>query len=91
MVVGVEDGLRWAGFGQVLRGGLAVNVVLSATVDGEVRSLVDERSGPGVSTGVGGTPEGTAEVDGPECVGIWSRDLSVPNKNLMVEEMDAQT
>ena len=77
MIVGVEDGLGWVGFGQVLGIGLTVNVVFSATVDGEVGRFVDKCSGLGVGTGVGGAPEGTAEVDRPEFVRVWSGGVSV--------------
>ena len=85
MIVGVEDGLRWVGLGQAPRGGLAVNVVAGAAVDGEMGRLVDERSGLGISTGIWGIPEGTAEVDRPELVRIWSRDESVPNNNITIQ------
>ena len=76
MVVGVEDGLGWVADGQVLRGGLTVNVVPSATVGGKVGGLMDERSRPGIRTGVGGSPESIAEEYRSELVGIWSRHAS---------------
>ena len=70
MVVGVEDGLARVANSQALGSGLAVNVVVGTTVDGEVGRLVDQSSGPGISTGVGGAPEGTAKVDRSEFVGV---------------------
>ena len=77
MVVGVEDGLGWVGYGQFHRIILAVNIVISVTVDGEMGRLVDKCSSLGIGTGDGSPPEGTAEIDRSELVGIWSRDLSV--------------
>ena len=82
MVVGVVDGRVWVIDGQALRLGLTVSVVTSATVDGKVGRLVDECSGLGISTNIGGVPEGTAEVDRPILIGIWSGDLSVLNINI---------
>lgn len=70
MVVGVEDGLGWVGPSQVLGRTLTINVVTGATIDGEVGRLVNERSRPRVGTSVGGIPEGSAEVDQSELVGI---------------------
>lgn len=75
MVVSIEDGLGWIVDGQVLRSSLSVNEVTGTTVDGEVGGLVDKRSGHGISAGVGSVPEGTTEIDRPELVGIWLRDL----------------
>ena len=82
MVVSVEDGRVWLKEGQDLRIGLTVNLVNSATVDSKVGRLVDECSGLGVSTDIGGVPEGTAEVDRSILIGIWSRDISVLNINI---------
>ena len=76
MAVGVEDGLGWGGYGHIHRIIVAVSVVIGATVDGEMGRLVDKRSSLGIGTGGWGPPEGTAEVDRSELVGIWSRDLS---------------
>ena len=45
-VLSVEDSLSGVGLGEGLAGGLAVDVVISATVDGEVRLFVDDGSGP---------------------------------------------
>ena len=70
MTVGIEDGLRWIADSQLHGSGLTVRVVTGTTVVGEVGRLVDDRSGPGISTGVGGIPESTAEVDCPELAGI---------------------
>ena len=77
MVVGIEDGLRWIDYGQLLRIRLAVNVVIGATIDGEMGRLVDKCSSPGICTGVGSVPEGWADVDRSKYVGSWLRDLSV--------------
>ena len=82
MAVGVKDGRVRVADGQALGFGLTVSIVACATVDGEVRRLVDERSGLGISTGFAGVPEGTAKVDRPELIGIWSRDLSALNINI---------
>ena len=70
MIIGVHDGLGWVSLSQILGSNWTVDVVLGAAVDGEVGGLVDERSGIGVVTGDRGGPEGTAEVDLPEYVGI---------------------
>jgi len=45
-------------------------MVAGATVEGEVGSLVNQRSGPGIGTDVACVPEGTAEVDNSKIVGI---------------------
>ena len=45
-VLSVEDSLSGVGLGEGLAGGLAVDVVISATVDGEVRLFVDDGSSP---------------------------------------------
>ena len=42
---------------------MTVSVVFGATDDPKVRRLMDQCSGPGVRTGVGGPPETRAEVD----------------------------
>ena len=63
MAVGVEDGMRWILDGQFLGRTLPVHIVFSVTVGDEVGSLVDKYSGFGISTGVGGPPEGTTEMD----------------------------
>ena len=70
MAVGVEDGQSRVIDGQVFAGSLAVSVVLGTAVNGEVGSLVDKRPSLGIGAGGGGVPEGTAEVDGSELVGI---------------------
>ena len=70
MAVGIEDGLSRVTDGQVLAVGLTVSVILGTAIDGEVGSLMDNRPGPGIRTGVGGVPEAVAEVDGPECIGV---------------------
>ena len=70
MVVGVIDGLRRVGVGQVLSVILSVNVVQGSTVGSEVGRLVDECSGPGVGTRDEDIPEGTAEVNLSEFIGI---------------------
>ena len=69
MTVSVVDGHSRVTDGQALAGSLAISVIVGATVDGEVRSLVDKRSGLGIGTGVGGIPEGTTEVYPSESVG----------------------
>jgi len=70
VTVGIVDGPIRVTDGQALAGGLAVGVITGATIDGEVGGLVDKRSGLGVGTGVGGVPEGTAQVDLSELVGV---------------------
>jgi len=74
VIVGIEDGLGWVGNGQISRVSLTINVVLSATVDGEVGGFVDERSRLGIRSGVGGVPESAAEVYRSELVG---KDVSI--------------
>ena len=71
VIVGVEDGLSLIAEGQILGFTLAVNVVMSSAVDGEVGRLVDKRSGLGIGTDGGGLPEGTAEVDLSKLRGIY--------------------
>ena len=66
VTVGVEDGLSRVAGGKALGVSLTVNVVLGATVGGEVRRLMDKRSGLGIGAGVGGFPKGTAKVDPSE-------------------------
>ena len=70
MIVGVVDGLRRVVCGQLFGVILTVNVVEGGTVVGEVGRLMDERSGPGVGTSVRDVPEGTAEADNSEFVGV---------------------
>jgi len=70
MAVGIEDCHGWVADGQRLTTSLTVGVVIGTTVDGEVGGLVDKRSSPGIGTSVVGVPEGTAEVDLSELVGI---------------------
>jgi len=70
VIIGVHDGLSWVRPSQILGFGLTVNVVLGATVDGEVGGLVDERPSLGVGTGGWGLPEGRTEPDLSELVGI---------------------
>jgi len=70
VTVSVIDGTSRVADGQALAGRLTVNPIVGATVGGEVRRLVHERSGLGIRTGVRSVPEGTAEVDLSECVGI---------------------
>jgi len=55
-LVGVADS-------KALAAALAVDVVLSTTVHGEVGRFMDEGSSLGVCAGSWGIPEGTAEVD----------------------------
>jgi len=49
---------------------MTVNVVAGSTVEGEVGSLMNQRSSPGIGTNVACVPEATAEVDNSEIVGI---------------------
>lgn len=77
MTVGIGDGQIRIDPSQLLTSSLTVDVVFSATIIGEVGSLMDKRSTLGIGPGSSGAPEGTAEVDGSEFVGIWSRYLLV--------------
>ena len=70
MAVSVVDSLRWIADGQALAGRLTISMIAGTTVGGEVGGLVDERSGLGIGTSVRGVPEGTAQVDLSELVGI---------------------
>jgi len=70
VTVGVVDGLSYVTDSQVLTCGLAILVVLVTTVYIEVGRLVDKRSGLGIGTCVWSAPEGTAQVDPSEMVGI---------------------
>ena len=69
MTVGVVDRHRRVTDSQALAGSLTISVIIGTTVDGEVGSLVDKRSGLGIGTGVGGIPKGTTEIDPSESVG----------------------
>ena len=70
MTVGVVDRLGYVTDSQVLTRSLTILVVLGATIDVEVGRFMYKRSGLGIGTGVGGAPEGAAEVDLSESVGI---------------------
>jgi len=70
VTVGIVDGPSRVSDGQVLATSLTVDPIMGATVSGEVRGLVDKRSGLGIGTGVGGVPEGTTQVDHSVCVGV---------------------
>ena len=70
VTVGVGDGLRRVADSQVLARSLTVNMIVGATVDGEVGGLVDKRSSLGIGTDGGGVPETTAQIDRSERVGI---------------------
>lgn len=70
VTIGVEDGPTWVTFRQALTICTTVCIVLGATVEGEVGRLMDKRSSLGIGTGVGGLPEGAAEVDLSEFFGI---------------------
>jgi len=70
MAVGVVDGPERVADSQVLAGSLTISPIIGATVDGEVGGLVNESSSLGVGTKVWSVPEGTAEVDLSELVGI---------------------
>jgi len=63
MIVGVGDGLRRFVDSQGPAARLTVNIILGATVDGEVGGLVDKCSGLGIGTDGGGGPESTAQID----------------------------
>ena len=70
VVIGVHDGPSWVTISQIHGTRPTVDVVLGATVDGEVGRLMDERSRLGVTTSAPGVPEGTTEVDLSKLVGI---------------------
>ena len=70
MAVSVHDSVVRVADGEALGSTLAVDVILSSTVDGEVRRLVDESSSLGVGSGGRGVPVGTAEVDHSSAVEI---------------------
>ena len=57
MTVGTGDVLRRAAGGQALRIALTVRLFTGTAVEGEMASLVDERSDLGIDTSVGGTAE----------------------------------
>ena len=69
-IVGVEDGPTWVTDGQAAGVTVTVNVVVGATVGGELGRLVNQRSGPGIGTNVVSLPEGAAEIDNSEFSGI---------------------
>ena len=70
MAVSVVDGTSRVAGGQALAGRLTVSPIIGATVGGEMRRLVDESSGLGIGSGVRSGPEGAAQVDLSEGVGI---------------------
>jgi len=86
VIIGIHDGLTWVGPSQILRRTWTVDVVLGATVGGEVGGLMDERSSIGVVTGGWGGPEGTAEVDLPELVGVDVSEVVSPGAGTVVGE-----
>ena len=63
VAVGVHDGLSRVAPGQFQAIRLAGSVVEGTTVDVPAGSEVDERSGLGIGTGVGGTPVAIADPD----------------------------
>ena len=77
VTVGIVGGQIWIGLSQFLTSDPTVDVVLSATIVGEVGSLVDKSSALRIGPGGRGAPECTAEIDGSEFIGIWSRYSSV--------------
>ena len=70
MTIGVEDGLTWVVDGQGSGVTVTVSIVGGVTVDGELGSLVNQRSGPGIGTNVVGVPKDTTEVHNSGFVGI---------------------
>jgi len=70
VIIGVVDRQIQVFGGQALGFILTVNVVAGATVVGEVGRLLDKCASPGVGIGLRDVPEGTAEVDNAEGVGI---------------------
>ena len=67
MRVGVHDRLTRIAAGERSTGGLAVLVVLSATVASKVAGFVDDCTRLGVFAKSWGSPEDRAEVDGTKC------------------------
>ena len=70
MTVSIGDGLIWIDLSQLLAISLAIDVVFSTTVAYEVGSLMNKCSTLGIGPSSGGAPEGIAEVDGSEFIGI---------------------
>ena len=70
VTIGVEDGPTWVAVRQLHTSSLTVSVVLCPTIDGKVGRLVDKCSSLGIGADGGSLPEGAAEVDLPELVGI---------------------
>ena len=70
VTVGVVDGLGRVANSQTLTGGLTISPVIGTTVNNEVGGLMNKSSGLGVGTNVWSVPEGTAQVDLSELVGI---------------------
>lgn len=71
VAIRVVDCLGRAALREGLACTLAVDVVIRAGVLREVRGLVNESSTPGVGTGVGSIPEGTAEGDVAEAASVF--------------------
>ena len=70
VTVGVVDGLGRVANSQTLTGGLTISPVIGTTVNSEVGGLMNKSSGLGVGTNVWSVPEGTAQVNLSELVGI---------------------
>ena len=70
VAVGVEDRLGRVASCQALAVIMSISVILGATIASEVGSLVDNRPRLRIGPGDRGFPEGAAEAEGPELVGI---------------------
>jgi len=63
VAVGIHNSVVRVADSKALGSALAIDIVLSSAVDGEVRRLVDESSCLGVGSGSGSVPVVTAKVD----------------------------
>jgi len=70
VTVSVVDGPIWVADSQVSGVTATVCIVIVGTVEGELGRLMNQRPGPGISTNVVGFPEGGAEIDNSEFLGI---------------------
>jgi len=70
MTVSVGGGLIRIKLSQLLASSPTVDVVFGVAVVGEMGSLMDKCSALAVSAGGGRTPEGIAEVNDSELIGI---------------------
>jgi len=84
VAIGIVDSLRRVTV-------VAASQITGAAVVGKAGGFVDEDSGLGIGAGVGRIPEGTAQIDLSERVGICPRNLSASEQRSCDRKIYAQT